>query len=168
MSFFVGRDGSISLFRVGTLIALAGILLIGGGIAAYVLDQNSYREPLNIEPYPSAQSWGSPSEAGSSRRLVFLASDASPEEVTAYYEQKLQEFDGSDQGCERIPSGGQVEASRNDNTVVPYWFICLFQRTGMGVSQQTTVTIQPGVFNSDPDLNTQGMTVIEHSQRWQP
>ena len=35
MSFMVGRDGNISLFRVGTLVAILGVVLIVGGIAAY-------------------------------------------------------------------------------------------------------------------------------------
>jgi hypothetical protein len=162
------RSGGFSLFRTGTLIAILGVLLVVGGIAAYFLDQNSYRAPLEVEVYPGVQNWGSVRETTASRRSLFLASGISPEEVTAFYEQKLQALDGADQRCQRIPSIGEVEASAEDDSIVPYWFICLFQRSGIGVSQVTTVTIQPGVFNADPNLNTQGMTVIEHSQRWQP
>lgn len=161
------RSGGISLFRTGTLIAILGILLIVGGVAAYFLDQNSYRAPLEVEVFPGVQDWGMVRETNASRRSLYLAS-VSPEEVAAFYEQKLQAQDGADQKCQRIPSFGEVEAAARDNSVVPYWFVCLFQRSGVGVSQVTTVTIQPGVFNADPNLNTQGMTVIEHSQRWQP
>ncbi len=168
MSVFVGRDGSISLFRTGTLIAILGILLVVGGVAAYFLDQNSFRTPMEIEVYPGAESWGIVQQTDTSRRSLFLASGTTPEEVRAYYEQKLQALDGSEETCQRIPSIGEVEAAASDSSVVPYWFICLFQRTGLNVSQQTTVTIQPGVVNADPTLNTQGKTVIEHSQRWQP
>jgi hypothetical protein len=168
MSIFVGRDGSISLFRTGTLIAILGILLVVGGVAAYFLDQNSYHAPLEIETFPGAQTWGTVRETNASRRALFLASGATPEEVTAFYEEKLRAMDGNDQRCQRIPAVGEIEAAAEDSSVVPYWFVCLFQRTGLSVSQQTTVTIQPGVFNADPNLNTEGMTVIEHSQRWQP
>lgn len=162
------RSGGFSLFRTGTLIAILGILLIVGGVAAYFLDQNSYRVPLDVEVFPGVQSWGTIRETNASRRSLFLASGASPEEVAAFYEQKLQAQDGADQKCQRIPSIGEVAAAATDNSVVPYWFVCLFQRSGIGVSQVTTITIQPGVFNTDPNLNTQGMTVIEHNQRWQP
>lgn len=167
MSVFVGRDGSISLFRTGTLIAILGILLVVGGVAAYFLDQNTYREPLEVEVFPGAENWGVVRETGTSRRSLFLVSGASPEEVAAFYEQKLRALDG-EQRCQRIPSIGSVPSAANDRTVVPYWYICLFQRSGLGVSQNTTVTIQPGVFNADPAMNTEGKTVIEHSQRWQP
>ncbi|MBZ0299235.1 MAG: hypothetical protein K8J31_05835 [Anaerolineae bacterium] len=167
MSFIVGKDGDISLFRVGTLVAIVGIVLVVGGVAAYFLDQNSYRVPLDVEPYPGAESWGNIREAGATRRLVFLTS-ATPEEVAAYYDEKLRALDGAEQGCERIPASGEVAAAATDRTVVPYWYKCLFQRTGLRSSQLTTVTVQPGVFSADPDLNTEGKTVIEHSQRWQP
>lgn len=158
----------MSIFRTGTLIAILGILLIVGGIAAYFLDQNSYKAPLEVESFPGAQAWGNARETAVSRRSLFLASDSTPEEVAAFYEEKLRALDGSDQRCQRVPAIGEIETSAENPSVVPYWFICLFQRTGLNVSQQTTVTIQPGVFNENPDLNTQGMTVIEHSQRWQP
>ncbi len=159
----------MSLFRVGTLIAIVGVLLVVGGIAAYFLDQNSYRAPLDVEPFPGAESWGLVRETGSTRRLVFRVNTATPEDVASYYDQKLREFDGAaSEGCQRVPSFGELESAQNDPTAVPYWYKCLFQRTGLRTSQLTTITIQPGIFNEDPEMNTEGMTVIEHSQRWQP
>lgn len=158
----------MSIFRTGTLIAILGILLVVGGVAAYFLDQNSFRTPLEVEVYPGAEAWGVVRETDTSRRALFLASGTTPEEVRVFYEQKLKAADGNEATCQRIPSIGEVEAAASDSSVVPYWFICLFQRNGLNVSQQTTVTIQPGVVNADPNLDTQGMTVIEHSQRWQP
>jgi hypothetical protein len=168
MSFLVGRDGNISLFRVGTLVAVVGILMIVGGVAAFFLDQNSYKSPLDIEPYPGAQEWGTVRETGASRRLVFRIQGASPEEVAAYYSQKLQAFAGSEESCKRVPAEGEVAGAGRNSSVVPYWYTCLFQRTGLRASQTTTVTIQPGVFNTNPDLDTRGLTVVEHNQRWQP
>ena len=169
MSFMVGRDGNISLFRVGTLVAILGVILIVGGIAAYWLDQNSYRTPIEVAPYPSAESWGRVQQAGTTRRFVYRVPDAAPEDVVSYYEQELREFGGSNvDGCVRNPAFGEVRGATDDPSVVPYSFRCLFQRTGLGASQQTTITIQPGVYNNDPELNTQGMTVVEHSERWQP
>ena len=101
--------------------------------------------------------------------LFFGSTDASPEDVVGYYEQRLTDFDNSDsQRCTRVPAVGEFEQAQSDSSIAPYSFTCLFQRTGLGASQQTTVKIQPGVSNSDPQLNTLGMTVVEHSQRWQP
>ena len=168
MSFIVGKDGDISLFRVGALIAVVGILLIGGGIAAFFLDQNTYKAPLEVEPFPQATPWGKVNETASTRRSVYLVDGASPEDVEAYYQQKLQGLEGQDSTCTRLPAVGVLEASKTDPSVVPYTITCLFQRSGLQASQVTTVKIQPGVFNSDPTLNTQGKTVIEHSERWQP
>jgi hypothetical protein len=167
MSFLVGSDGNLSLFRVGTVIGAIGILLLIGGVAAYVLDQNSYKTPLNVEPYPGAETWGTPREQGASRRVVYKVDAGSPDEVAAYYSQKLNDF-GGDTSCVRTPQVGTAPGSESDPSIVPFTFRCLFQRTGLGVSQQTVVTIQPGVFNADPLLNTQGATVIEHNQTWQP
>jgi hypothetical protein len=168
MSFIVGRDGDISLLRVGAIIAVVGILLIGGGIAAFFFDQNSYKAPLEIEPYPGATPWGSTRETSSTRRTVYLVDGATPEDVEAYYQQKLSDLDGEEAACQRNPSVGEIEAAKADSSVVPYTFKCLFQRSGLRASQTTTVTIQPGVFNADPEMNTQGKTVVEHSERWQP
>jgi hypothetical protein len=164
MSFIVDRDGSISLFRVGTLVAVVGVLLVIGGVAAFVLDQNSYKTALAVEPYPGAEAWGRVNETRNSRRLVFRTSEASPEQVADFYNQQLREFGaGTDEGCQRVPI---ANAGQNPN-VVPYYYRCLFQRVGFRVSQHTTVTIQPGMPNADPALNSAGMTVIEHSERWE-
>ena len=168
MSFVVDKQGNISLFRVGTIIAVVGILLVGGGVLAYVLDQNSFREPLFVEPYPGAETWGNVREQGVTRRELFTINGANADDVAAFYSQKLSEFDRGSDGCVRTPATGTFIDSQTDRTVPPYRFKCLFQRTGLRASQTTTITIEPGVFNSDPTLDTTGMTVVEHSQRWQP
>ena len=168
MSFLIGSDGEISLFRVGSLIAVIGILLVAGGVAAYVIDQNSYKVPLEVDPFPGADVWGTPREQGATSRTVYRIDSASTDDVAAYYSQKLQAFSSGDQGCVRTPLQGTFPGADSDPSVVPYMYKCLFQRSGLGVSQETLVTIEPGVFNQDAQLNTQGSTVIEHSQRWQP
>lgn len=169
MAFVVGKDGNISLFRVGTIVAIVGVVLVVGGIAAFVLDQNSYKVPLEVELYPGAESWGTVRQSGSSRRLVFRISDVPPEDVVNYYTQRLGEFTGdATASCTRVPMVGEDTRAQNDSSIAPYSYTCLFQRNGLRASQQTTVKIQPGVRNADPQLNTLGMTVIEHSQRWQP
>ncbi len=168
MSFVVDKQGNISLFRVGTIVAVLGILLVGGGFLTYVLDQNSFKTPLVVEPFPGAQQWGTPREQGVTRRELFQIEGATADDVMAFYEQKLLEFDSASDGCVRTPPTGTFIDSQTDRTVPPYRFKCLFQRTGLRASQLTTITIEPGVFNSDPSLDTTGMTVVEHNQRWQP
>lgn len=168
MSFVVDKQGNISLFRVGTIIAVIGILLVGGGVLAYVLDQNSFKTALVVEPYPGAELWGEPITISVTRRELFRIRGVAAEDVMTYYQQKLQEFDSGSEGCIRTPATGTFANAQTDRTIPPYTFKCLFQRTGLSASQLTTITIQPGVFNSDPDQDTTGMTVVEHNHRWQP
>jgi hypothetical protein len=168
MGFLTGRDGKISVVRVGTIVAIIGVLFVAGGFAAFQVDQNSFKAPLEVAPYPSAEEWGEDQVSLASRTLFYRVKDASPEEVAAYYQQKLNEFSGGgSEKCVRIPSAGEFPDSRRPG-VVPYEITCLFERTSLNVSQTTIVKIQPGVANDDPELNTLGMTVISHDQRWQP
>lgn len=168
MSFLVGRDGDISLFRVGALIAVLGVLLLVGGVAAYFIDQNSYRTPLEVAVFPSADVWGSVRELSTSRRTVYLVDDASTDQVVDFYQQRLSQQGGAEDRCVRTPDVGTSPAAATDPTIAPYTVRCLFQRSGLGVSQQTLVTIQPGVRGTDAETNTSGKTVIEHFQSWQP
>lgn len=168
MSFLTGRDGKMSVVRVGTIIAVVGVIFVVGGIAAFQVDQNSYRAPLEIDPYPNSEDWGQDQPSPVSRTLFYRVSGATPEEVEAYYQQKLNELNGgSDEKCKRNPSAGNFPDSDRPG-VVPYEITCLFERTGLNANQTTLVKIQPGVSNSDPDLNSLGMTVISYDQRWQP
>lgn len=167
MSLFFGRDGKLSIVRVGTLIAIIGVLLIGGGFLAFNLDQNTYREPLDVEPYPGAESWGNDPGGATSRTLYYLVPGVAPEDVVAYYQQKLTDFSGSrDEVCIRNPFEGSFPDADQPGKV-PYQFTCLFQRVGQSASQTTLVTIQPGVASDDPERNTLGRAVIVYEQRWQ-
>jgi hypothetical protein len=168
MSFLFGRDGDISLFRVGTVIGVVGVLLLVGGVAAYFIDQNSYRSPLAVDPYPGAEVWGNVREQGSSRVALYLVDNATTDEVVAYYQQRLDEYSDGEDMCVRTPATGVSPDSATDPTIAPYTVRCLFQRSGLGVSQQTIITIQPGVRGTDAQTNTSGKTVIEHRQSWQP
>jgi hypothetical protein len=168
MSFLYSSGGKISVIRVGTIIAVVGILFVAGGFLAFNLDQNSFKTPLEVAPFPNSQDWGQEPLAGTGRKLYYLAS-ASPEDVVAYYQQKLNELNGSnDEQCKRNPFEGTFPDSDRPG-VVPYEFTCLFQRTGLNASQTTQVKIQPGVSNDDPELeDTLGMTVISYEQYWEP
>lgn len=169
MSFLAGRDGKLSIFRVGILAAVLGILLIGGGFAALILDNNSFRQPLEVAPYPGAEPCGTEGDSGASRNIYYCIPGVEPEPVADYYTQKLIEHNGSrDELCERIPFEGTFPNAGQPG-VVPYEFKCAFNRSGIGGGfQLTVVTIQPGVFSSDPARNTEGQTVVRYEQRWEP
>jgi hypothetical protein len=168
MSFMFGRDGKISVVRVGTIVAIVGIIFVGGGIAAFQVDQNSFKAPLEVAPYPNAEDWGQDETSPVSRVIFYRVQGSTPEEVAAYYQQKLNELNGnSDEQCKRFPSAGDFPDSDQPG-VVPYEITCLFERSGLNANQTTVVKIQPGVSNDDPELNSLGMTVISYDQRWQP
>jgi hypothetical protein len=137
-------------------------------VAAYFIDQNSYRTPLDIAVYPSAEVWGSVRELSSSRRTVYLVDSASTDEVVSFYQQGLTDYSDGLDDCVRTPDIGTAADAANNPAIAPYTVRCLFQRSGLGVSQQTLITIQPGVRGIDAASNTLGKTVIEHSQSWQP
>lgn len=163
----LGRDGNISVIRVGTIAAIVGVLFIIGAIAAFFLDRSSYQRPFDVQSYPGATSSGQVDRSETSRTLYFQAPGISPEEIVAFYQQKMDEFYGSGteielRGCKRFPSSGnQLEYDRGDAGVVPYQFTCLFDRSGFFASQFTTVTVQPGIDDNE------GITLIAHDQTWQ-
>jgi hypothetical protein len=165
------RKGGISVIRVGSIAAVIGVLLVVGGIISFMVDQSSYRVPLEVPPYPNAVPWGGERMRSDTWRYVYYqAPNVTPEEVMDYYNGKMREYYGSGQDaddCNRYPPEGTFPDADQPG-VLPYQFICLFQRNGLGAIQTTKVTIQPGVYNEDPALNTQGMTVIEYEQQWQP
>ena len=169
MSFFVGRDGQISIVRVGTIVAIVGVFLIGGAVVAYYLDQASRQVPLEIEVYPGAQSTGNPDPVGTSRRFSFIVPNTAPEDVMQHYQAIMEsQFAETGERCRRYPNDvSNYPGSAERRDIVPYQFICLFDRSGFYATQFTKVTIQPGLYNNDPRVSQEGNTLIEYEQRWQ-
>ena len=170
MSFLAGRDGKISIFRVGIIVGILGIILIAGGFGALFLDNNSFRQPLEIAPYPDSQQCGVNNNGSASGRSVYYCVAGVDALVVAqYYTQKLVEINGNaDEACIRNPFEGEFP-NADQAGVVPYEFKCAFNRSGIGGGfQSTVVTIQPGIFNQDAALNTEGKTVVLYEQRWEP
>jgi hypothetical protein len=174
MSFLLGRDGKISLFRVGVLVAVLGAVFIVGGFLIFTLEQTTYQSPLNVDPYPGAQDWGTRGISPTARNVAYKIPGKTPDEVAAYYQQKVEEYYNNDTAnpnskCVRVPSQGNALDYRPESTnSVPYYYSCMFERAGFGILQSTRVIIQPGVKNTDPNLNTEGMTVVQYEQQWQP
>lgn len=173
MSFFLGRDGNISVIRVGTVLAVLGIVFIVGGLIIFSLELSTYQTPLQIDPPPGAVDWGVNNISATYRTQDYQIPGQTPEEVVAYYQQKLNDFYGNDstnpnRQCVRTPDVGNFPDYREGGDSVPYFYSCMFERSGFRALQFTRVFIQPGVFNADPQLNTQGMTVVRHEQQWNP
>lgn len=165
------RNG-FSIFRIGLIGGIIGLVVIVVGITAFFTDQNSRRAPLNIDPPPGAQPWGAPRVIAPTARTVFFRIDnTDPTTVLPYYQQKMAEHYGGtgEQQCIRIPPVGEAPMSNDPlNPTLPYQFICMFDNSGMGSTQTTRVVIYPGVFNADPFFDATGATVIEYEQEWQP
>lgn len=166
----MNRSGGISIVRLGLLAGGIGLLLVVLGVAAFMGDQASRRGPFNIDPYPGAEPWGTGTITSSSRELFYLVSNATPDQVLQYYQQKLNQHTGSSQDrCVRTPPVGEAPMSRSNPSLIPYQFTCVFDNSGIGATQYTTVLIYPGTpHNEDPFLNSAGKTVILYEQHWQP
>jgi hypothetical protein len=162
-----GRDGNISVIRVGTLAAIVGVLFIIGAIVFFFIDRASHQVPLQIDSYPGATKNGQVSHSKDSRTEYFEIPNVSPEDVVAFYQGKMDSFYGSGteteiRSCKRFPAfGDQLEFQRGDPGVIPYQFTCLFDRSGFFVTQFTTVIIQPGI-----DKN-KGKTIVAHDETWE-
>jgi hypothetical protein len=162
---------SQQVFRVGIIIGIVGILVVFGGFVIYFLiDQGSRQVPLDIPVYAGAQDWGRSDRGGQSRSLFYRIPNATPEQVAEYYNQKLREFNGNDEEqCVRLPDQGNfLDFEAGVEGVAPYQFVCLFDRSSGNTTQYTRVVIQPGAFDEDPAVNAEGMTVVEYDQNWNP
>jgi len=174
-----GRDGKISMLRLGALAGLLGLVFVIIGLVTFFVDRSSHQVPLDIAAYPGAQSAGVQPRAATIRSVFYIIPEAAADEVATYYQQKLDEHYGnatSDQNreqCERFPpdfdpgieSDGDFfpEFLEGVPDVPPYRYICLFDRSGLYISQYTKVTIEPGIAANDQE----GMVVVEYEQTWQ-
>ncbi len=162
---------SQQVFRIGIILGIVGILVVFGGFVVYFLiDQGSRQVPLDIPVYAGAQSWGEANRGAQSRSLFYRIPNVTPEQVVEYYNQKLREFSGTDEEqCVRVPDqGNYIDYQPGVEGMVPYQFICMFDRSYLNATQYTRVVIYPGPFNEDPSRNAEGMTVVEYDQNWNP
>src|SRR5262245_44197873 len=161
------RKGGISIIRIGLIAGALGLLLVGAGVISVMLDQSSKRSPLEITLYPNAVLWGTSEVRPTSKNVFYRVAD-SPENVAAYYQQKMIEHYGnSEQSCVRLPATGNAPGSDTDPNIPPYLFRCMFDNSGFNSSQYTQVEIYPGKENPDPFFNAAGMTVVMYKQQWQ-
>ncbi len=166
MSVLVGRDGNISLLRLGTLGGIIGIVAVVGGILSFVLDRNSRMAPYSVPVFPNAQQLaGYPlALSETSQRIVYSVGGTTAEDVAAYYQQKLSEFSGNTERCVRNPASGNfAEFDQGVADVPPFQISCLFDNSGFNSMQITRINVQPGVASQQ----TEGMVLIEYIQEWQ-
>jgi hypothetical protein len=165
MNFLLGRDGNISIIRVGTIAAILGVLIIVGGILLFLIDRASHQTPLDIAPYPSATLWYTADHSNISRSVYYQIPGASADDVAAYYQNKMRDFYGTnDEQCVRLPAAGNFpDYDKGVKDVAPFQFSCMFDHSGFEISQYTRVNIQPGIASN----NTDGMVIVEYEQSWQ-
>lgn len=164
----------MSIIRMGTIIAIIGVLAVVIGVVSFFIDQSSYKVPLEIEPYPGAEVRGQRPVTNTRREVFYVIGNADPTVVADYYQQRLDSHYGNSptnterEQCVRVPAEGEFDTT-NTVGVAPYQFVCMFDRAGFnGSLQQTRIVIQPGLPNEDPVLDTEGLTVVAYEQSWQP
>jgi hypothetical protein len=156
------------LFKTIVIIGIIGAVVIGGGALSFFADQASRQVPLQVELYPDALIWANLRNCPAHRCELYKLPGVSPEDVMAFYQLEMNQHYGSDvEQCVRIPETGQYELAELQPGQVPYMFKCHFDRSSLGTTQYTTVQIMPGMYNENPELNTEGMTVIRYDQVWQ-
>jgi hypothetical protein len=172
MSFLVGRDGNISVLRVGAVFGILGLAIIVGGYLLFQLELRTFQSPLNVRVYPNAQQVGQ-QQIGDSQTITYMVPGVSPEEVMAYYDELLADHNGENVTsnnrvrCNRYPLEGQFEDYVEGAGIVPYYFLCNFDESGWdGANRSTVINIQPGVRNDALQQDTTGNTMIVYEQYW--
>jgi hypothetical protein len=157
------------LFRTIIIIGIVGAVLVGAGALSFFADQASRQVPLQIELYPGAADWVQLRNCPALQCTLYRVPGVTPELVADHYQTLLNEHNGNDsERCVRIPETGAFPANELAEGQVPYLYKCLFDRSGFGNTQFTEVIVMPGLYNVDPAFNTEGMTVIQYNQSWQP
>ncbi len=161
------RKGGFSLIRVGIIAGIVGILIVAGAAITYVTQQNAARSPFEIQPYPNAAFWGTKDVLPTSQKVFYRVADT-PENVVAYYQQKMNEHYGNtDQNCVRLPASGNAPGSETNPDIPAYIFRCVFDNSGLFTYQFTQVEIYPGEPNPDPFYNAAGLTIVKYEEQWQ-
>jgi hypothetical protein len=174
MSWFSDERGNISPFKVAVAIAIFGGIVLIGGYIIFDLELRNARQPLNID-IPSSTELLAVDDSGfaTGRRLVFYTTPLPAEEVAAFYDQKLADFQNLPVGnpmrerCRRQPREGNFREYTPGNGSLPYYWDCLFDNTRT-YDQFTSIRIYPGQNNSANGENFDGLTRIDYEQAWQP
>lgn len=167
MSMFFDSRGKISVVRTSAFFIVIGLLFVVGSFVYVAIETESSRSPLYVALPPNAEEWSVQPMVTEPRQLVYYKVPTTDvESVAEHYQQEARNTDNEQ--CRRSPAIGNFPDYVPNTGTVPYLWTCIFQRANIpGVSQTTEITIQPGVPNADPFLDTEGYTVIQYDQRWQ-
>jgi len=172
MFAITGKDGKISVVRIGSLIAVFGVGFVIFAVIVFFLDQEARRSPLSVEAPAVADYLGQRATGTYARELFYTVpqSEMTVDEVAAYYNDRLLSFSPSDDPveCVRSPREGVYEDYLPQSGRVPYQYACMFDNSGFNTTQFTEVRIQPGIYSEDPENNTEGLVVIQYEQQWSP
>jgi hypothetical protein len=172
MGFLTSRDGGLSMFRIGLLLAVIGAVLVGGGFLLFSLEQAGRRQPLEVA-IPAQTTLLATEVLSENSRRQYFRSELSAADVAAFYNEQLLSFTGSSandvsrETCVREPRTGNYPNYLPDNGVIPYKYTCLFDSTAINVDQFTTILIHPDVVDA-PAGDIEAATRIEYDQYWQP
>lgn len=173
MSVFVGRDGNISVLRVGIALVILGAAVIVGGFVLFQLELRTFKAPLNVDLFPGGQQISSEESGQRSRKVVYVVPATTPEDVMAFYDQRMAEYYDeplnaiSRERCFRFPVADNFDGYVEGAGTVPYEFRCNFNDSGWGGAlRYTTVVIQPGVRDDTENIDMTGSTIIIYDQYW--
>ncbi len=177
MSFFVNREGNISVVRVGTVLAVVGAIIIVGGLIIFQFENATYQAPLQIDPPPDATMWDQPTIiSNTAQQVLYKIPNMTPQAVREYYQQKLDEYYGNNpdnpnrEKCIRQPNENEevfFEGADPGTGNLPYRYRCVFDRSGFQALQITEIFIEPGVRDDAKNINNEGITIVRYEQRWE-
>jgi hypothetical protein len=173
MFFLTGKDGKLSVVRIGTMIVALGVLFFIVVAIAFYFNQAANRRALLVRPYPDAEQFGDSQRSETERAVYYrvIAGDTVPEtvqtvvdDVAKYYDAQLKKFEDDPDlaNCQRNPAAGNHLNYQPGSGKVPYEYSCLFSGSGFNAGRSTRIRIQPGI----PEENTEGQVLILHEMEW--
>ncbi len=172
MGFLTDKTGSLSMVRVSILTAVVGGIFLIGGAFAFFLDQESRKSPLMIEIPPGAVQNGEVAKGVAWRDVFYTVTGGEIEAIVTFYERKMLEHYANtpeqDEGerCVRFPLAGNFAEFEQGRSPLPFYYICMFDRSGLNSTQWTQVTIRPAIA-TDVNIDIENTIVITYEQRWQ-
>lgn len=173
MSMFLNREGNISVFRVGVLMALLGVIAVIAGLVFWQLEIERRKSAFNVPVYPEATEVRRDEMEGQPQRVIYYTTEASPSAVAEHYQQELDDHTGQDpnatnkpETCERTPANGNFEDYEPGSGNLPFYYRCVFDNSFLNYDHLTVVHIEPGVRNEAEDSDNTGQTIILYDQRW--
>ncbi len=175
MSWFIDKKtGNLSTFRAAVGLAVFGVVVLVSGYLLFGLELRNAQQPLNIDIPPNTELMAvDESNMVGGQRYVFYKTPLTPDEVAAFYDQKLADFQNIPvatkmrESCLRQPREGNIQGYVPGNGSLPYVWKCLFDNTRT-YEQSTMISIYPGQRNDETGENFEGVTRIDYEQYWQP